>query len=106
MLLFVGTRVHCIQYNASIFSEKHYQEILLLETSNIEEVQDKAYMALTTWTGMCLKDVHNLKSKDVLICAPSEGNGRHISLVTATRKNNSSGSGPMDGRRNCGRHQD
>ena len=71
-----------------------------METNYIEEVQDKAYMALTTWTGMRLKDVHNLKSKDVLFCAPSEGNGRHISLVTDTRKNDRSGTESMDGRRN------
>jgi hypothetical protein len=28
--------------SASNFSEKHYKEILLLETNNVEEVQDKS----------------------------------------------------------------
>ena len=49
--------------SASIFSEKHYQVILSLETNNIEEVQDKAYMALTTWTGMRLKEFIILNQK-------------------------------------------
>mmetsp|Transcript_17828 Transcript_17828/g.16094 ORF Transcript_17828/g.16094 Transcript_17828/m.16094 type:complete len:456 (-) Transcript_17828:10-1377(-) len=85
---------------ASIYSPEAIQYILELACTNIEMVQDKAFVLLTIYTGMRLKNVYEIYSKDITFVPfdVTTNNPRHYSMMNITSKNDRSGTGPNENR--------
>jgi hypothetical protein len=73
---------------------------LELASTDLEMIQDIAYVLLTTYTGMRLKNVYDLFSKDVTFVnyEPTTSNPRHYRMICNTNKNDRSGVGPIENR--------
>jgi hypothetical protein len=65
-----------------------------LPCATIEEIQDRAYMCVILFTGMRTRDVHSVKSKNVIFVACTvETCPRHIDFRLDTSKNDRAGEG-------------
>jgi hypothetical protein len=77
---------HCTQ-SAPVLRKPSFKAIMELPCATIEEIQDRAYMCVILFTGMRTRDVHSVKSKNVIFVACTvETCPRHIDFRLDTSK--------------------
>ena len=87
--------------SASSFGPNQIKFILEMDCTSIQDIQDKAFMCVTIFSGMRTQGVHEVYSKDVILkCASLETRTpRYVELTTMTSKTDRSGVGDAEGRR-------
>eukprot|EP01040_Poterioochromonas_malhamensis_P010433 gene10433-11350_t len=88
--------------SAQPFSKEAVDFLLNLKLPNRDEntvlIQEKAFLVWTVYAAMRVKDVHEMRSKDLSILNAEKGIPRRFSIVLATTKNDPQGTGPTDNR--------